>query len=90
VRCDSCGFEAAVLKSCRWRVVGEQTFVLCDSCHAPIAAVVWIVPGPGPCFGTCRGCGSWFSVRNLAERALGGKYNAPSGICPGCAKLRAR
>jgi hypothetical protein len=84
VHCDSCGIEAMALKTCRHRIGGEQTFVLCDSCHAPIAGAVWIVPGPGAASSACRGCGGWYSLRDLAERALGGKYNAPSGICADC------
>jgi hypothetical protein len=46
---------------------------------------VWVVPGPVACFGSCTRCGSWHSVRDLAERAGGGKQGAPSGICTRCA-----
>src|SRR3712207_6188145 len=67
VLCHSCGAEAVTLKTCRYRTGGEQTFVLCDRCYAPIAGAVWIVPGPVACFGTCRSCGSWHSLRDLGE-----------------------
>jgi hypothetical protein len=85
MRCDRCRVEAPALKTCRWRSRPGPTFALCDPCYGPLAAAVWIVPGPVPCFGACRGCGSWFSVRELAERTGGGKQGAPSGICPDCA-----
>ncbi len=84
VRCEACATSAPALKTCKWRSGGARRFVLCDSCWEPISGAVWIVPGPGAVFGTCRGCGSWHSLRDLAERALGGKYNAPSGICADC------
>jgi hypothetical protein len=43
-----------------------------------------VVPSEAAASGSCRGCGAWYSLRDLAERALGGKWNAPSGLCPSC------
>jgi hypothetical protein len=85
VRCDQCGTAASVLKACRWRPRGERTFALCDSCWHPIRDSLWIVPGPVACFGKCRSCGSWFALQELFDLAPGGKWDAPSGLCPGCA-----
>jgi hypothetical protein len=86
--CTRCGVSAPALKTCRWRAGAKRVFALCDECHAGIAGAVWIVPGSAPCFGTCRGCGEWVSVRDLAERTGGGRQGAPSGICCHCAELR--
>ena len=85
--CARCGAAAPALKTCRWRkrAEGGRTFALCDGCHAPIAGAVWIVPGPVICFGTCRRCAEWFPVGVLSERAVGGKWDAPSGLCRTCA-----
>jgi hypothetical protein len=85
MRCDRCGAEAPVLKSCRWRTGGERLFALCDECHAPVRGAVWIRPGPVPCFGRCRGCSHWFSVRELSDLRPGGRWDSPSGLCSGCA-----
>jgi hypothetical protein len=84
VRCATCGHEEAALKTVRPRS-GGASFVLCDRHWQPVAGRVWIVPGPGPCFGTCRRCGSWFALRELADRTGGGRQGAPTGICPACA-----
>jgi hypothetical protein len=84
MRCDRCGAVAPALKTCRWRSGVGRPFALCDPCYAPLAAAVWIVPGPVPCFGACRACGSWVSVRELGEASGGGRRGAPSGICGGC------
>jgi hypothetical protein len=85
MRCVRCGFSAPVLKTCRRRDGGEQTFAFCDSCYGPLAHVVWIVPGLLPCFGTCVRCGEWVSVRELRNAKLGGRRSAPSGTCVDCA-----
>lgn len=85
--CDRCGVAAPALKTVRWRSLGSASgrpFALCDACHAPLVSVVWIVPGSVPCFGTCRGCGAWASVRALSSVTGGGLRGAPSGICPEC------
>ncbi len=87
MRCVRCGLSAPVLKTCRRRDGGEQTFALCDSCYGPLAHVVWIVPGLLPCFGTCTRCGEWASVRNLVDAKPGGRRSAPTGIC-GCCSAR--
>ncbi len=87
VICDGCGLEAAALKTVRPRARpfrSGASFVRCDPCWRPVAGRVWVVPGRVICFGGCRGCGEWFSVRDLAERRGGGRHDAPTGICPGC------
>jgi hypothetical protein len=89
VICDGCGHEAAALKTVRPRArprYGGASFVRCDPCWRPVAVFVWVVPGRVICFGTCRGCGEWHSVRDLAAGTLrgGGRHDAPTGICPGC------
>jgi hypothetical protein len=86
MRCDRCGYEAPVLKTCRWRTGGEQLFALCPGCHAPIAGAVWIVPGPVACFGQCRSCSGWFSVLELTDRSGGGKWDSNTGLCLRCAR----
>ncbi len=84
MRCEKCGAAAPVLKTCRLRAGPGPAFALCDPCYAPLAEAVWIVPGPLVCFGTCRSCGSWFSVRELSEVSGGGRRDAPSGVCERC------
>ena len=77
MRCSTCGVVKTVMKTCRWRTGGEQTFALCDECHAPVVSRVWIVAGLVPCFWTCGSCSEWFSVRELEDVTGGGKYDAP-------------
>jgi len=84
--CSRCQQEAPALKTVRWRDRHGSRFALCDPCHAPIAGAVMIVPGPVVCFGTCRRCRAWASIRDLAERTGGGKWDAPSGVCARCAR----
>ncbi len=85
MRCDRCGHTAPALKTVCWRRDHQTRFALCDSCWEPLAAAVWVIPGLAACFGTCRGCAEWFSVRELEDRTGGGKRDAPSGICARCA-----
>ncbi len=85
MRCDKCAREEAVLKTCRQRD-GEGTGVLCDSCWFCPRDLVWIVAGLVPAHGRCRGCSCWFSVRELSVISQGGKWDAPSGICPVCVR----
>jgi hypothetical protein len=59
-------------------------FGLCESCWRSVAERVWIVPGLVACSGSCKLCGSWVPVRELAEASGGGKWDAPSGLCAGC------
>ena len=67
-----------------------QEWPLCSGCYGAVAGEVLIVPGPVYCFGTCRGCGEWFSVRDLSEKTGGGRYSSPSGTCPACENGRSR
>ena len=83
MRCDKCGFEAPVLKTCRRRDVEEEG-VLCDPCWEPLKELVWIVPGPVTAWGTCVRCREWVSVNELRDATPGGRRSAPSGICEGC------
>ncbi len=81
--CKGCGYSALALKTCRRRD-GEGTGVLCDGCWEPLADSLWIVAGPVAAHGRCRFCGGWASVMELVEQKQGGKWDAPSGICPCC------
>ena len=83
--CEGCGASAPALKSVRWRN-GEsrRKLSLCDGCWLPISGSVWVVRGPVPCFGKCRLCGEWVSVNVLRDVAGGGRWDSPTGICPGC------
>jgi hypothetical protein len=74
------------MKTVRPRSGGASPFPLCDRCYPALARWVWIVPGPVACFGTCRSCGSWYSMRELSEATGGGRHGAPSGICERCAR----
>ncbi len=86
MKCEGCGAEAPALKTVRWKT-GERRFALCDPCWEPVSGSVWVVPGPVPCFGLCRGCSRWFRVSELAELVpAGGKWSAPGGLCGGCAE----
>jgi hypothetical protein len=88
VICTRCDTVAVVLKTCRWRDRNGAAFTLCDSCWLPISGAVWVVPGRVPCFGTCLRCGGWFSVRELADRRPGGRYDSSQGTCTVCAEQR--
>ncbi len=85
--CSECGREEPALKTVYWMDEGDwaDERPLCDRCHGYVADKVLIVAGPAYCWGTCRGCGEWFSVRDLSDRAGGGRYSSPSGLCVGCA-----
>ena len=84
MRCDKCGVEAVVLKTLICRDDRDRRGVLCDPCWLPLRDRLWIVPGPVACFGRCRSCSGWFSVRELADLALGGKHGAWFGTCRMC------
>jgi hypothetical protein len=81
--CDMCGHQEVVLKTCRCRD-REGSGTLCDSCWLPRRHLVWVIPGPVACFGTCRSCSEWFSLRELADMRTGGRRDAPTGVCGGC------
>ncbi len=85
MRCEGCGAEA--LTTVRWRN-GEtrRKFALCEGCYTSLSGSVWIVRGPVAVFGTCRECGEWFSLRELTDVRLGGKWDSSTGVCPNCAK----
>ncbi len=86
--CSECGAEEPAMKTVYWIDEGEETeeWPLCDGCYGEVADEVMVVAGPAYCFGTCRGCGEWFSVRELSEAAGGGRYSSPSGLCRGCSR----
>jgi hypothetical protein len=84
VRCESCGLEELAMKTVRPRS-GGVFLVLCDPCYGPRAGEVWVVAGRVIVHGKCRSCGHWFSLRELAGISPGGKWDAPSGLCSGCA-----
>ena len=85
VRCEGCGAEAPALKTLRWKHSSSQRgFSLCDPCYSGVAGEVWIVRGPVPCWGQCRSCSEWFSVNELEDRVGGGRWDSPTGVCPGC------
>jgi hypothetical protein len=81
--CSRCGLQQPAMKTVRPRSGGASLFV-CDRCYPALARWVWIVEGRFPVFGQCRGCGEWFSVRDLSDRRLGGRWNSPTGLCPAC------
>ena len=86
MRCSECGAEEPVMKTVYWPEEGDEAeeWPLCEGCHGDVAGEVLIVPGPVPCFGTCKGCSDWFSLRDLADAKPGGRRSAPSGTCRAC------
>jgi hypothetical protein len=86
VICSECGTEEPAMPTVYWPEEGDEAeeWPLCPDCHGEVAGEVLIVPGPAYCFGTCRECGGWFSVRDLSERTGGGRYSSPVGLCRGC------
>lgn len=86
MRCDGCDLSATMLKTVVCRSDRERRGALCDGCWLPLADRLWIVPGPGKCFGTCVLCGHWVSVRDLRDAKLGGKRSAWVGTCFSCAE----
>ena len=87
MRCDECEIVLPAMKTV-YRRDDEyaEEYALCERCYEEVASEVWVVPGVVPCFGRCSRCLEWFSVRELSERTGGGKWDAPSGLCPRCAK----
>lgn len=87
MRCGRCGYEAPVLKTCRPRDGHRygRRFTLCDDCWRPVAAWVWIMPGPVYAWGVCRSCSGWASMNELQDVASGGRHDAPTGVCSVCA-----
>ncbi len=81
--CSECGHEERSMKT-TYRPDDGDEHALCERCYGEVAGEVLIVPGPAYCFGTCRECGGWFSVRDLSERTGGGRYSSPVGLCRGC------
>ncbi len=86
MRCAGCCVEAPALKTVLCRADRERRGVLCDSCWLPLKDRLWIVPGWVACFGTCRLCGEWVSVRELRDARLGGKRSAWIGTCRMCVR----
>ena len=86
MRCSGCGAEKPIMKTVYWLEEGDEAeeWPLCESCYGEVADEVMIVAGPAYCFGTCRECGEWFSVRDLGGRTGGGRYSSPSGVCAAC------
>jgi len=84
VRCGGCDVEATALKTVVCRAARERRGVLCDPCWLPLRDRLWIVPGPVACFGKCRKCGEWFSVKELADLKSGGGHGAWLGKCRMC------
>jgi ribosomal protein L37E len=87
MRCSECGYEERAMKTVYWPCEGDEAdeHALCERCYGEVAEEVLIVPGPVPCFGTCKECSAWFSLRDLHDAKPGGRRSAPSGICPSCA-----
>lgn len=81
MRCDGCGHEATVLKTVVCRADRDRQGVLCGECWLPLRELVWIVPGWLNCFGRCRSCGEWESVRGLRDVKPG---EPVSGTCRAC------
>jgi len=86
VRCDNCGHAAPDLKTVACRGDLDRRGVLCDPCWLHLRDRLWVVPGAVPCFGRCRSCGEWFSVRELSDRKPGGGHGAMIGVCVDCAE----
>ena len=85
--CSECGQEGPAHKTVYWIADGDEAeeYVLCEPCYGEVADEVWIVPGPCVVFGKCRLCGEWESLRDLSDRRGGGRWDSPTGLCPGCA-----
>jgi len=75
------------MKTVYWPEEGDEAeeWPLCERCYEVVSEEVLIVPGPVACFGRCRGCGDWFSVRELSDRKPGGGHGAWVGTCVDCA-----
>jgi hypothetical protein len=61
-----------------------EEWPLCDGCYGEVADEVLLVADPAYCFGPCRACGEWSSVRELSETAAGGRYSSPIDLCLVC------
>ena len=85
MRCDKCGVEGVVFKTCRRRD-GEGTGVLCDPCYAPLSESVWIIPGQEIAAARCDGCGHWQHPSEMVELRRGAKWDGFGGVCQECSR----
>ncbi len=83
MRCEGCGVEALVMKTCRRRD-GEGKGTLCDPCFEPLADSVWIIPGQEIAAARCDSCGHWISPNDMTRLRRGAKWDGFGGVCLEC------
>ncbi len=88
MRCSECGAEGPAMKTVYWIEDGDEAeeWPLCDECYGEVVNEVLIVPGEFSVWGWCNRCRDWRSLRDMAKWSGGGRYDAPQGVCQGCAE----
>jgi len=74
-----------VMKTVRWRT-GARCFTLCDPCHAPLAASLWVIPGQEIAAARCDCCGHWLDPNDMIELRRGAKWDGFGGVCLDCSR----
>jgi hypothetical protein len=83
--CAFCGEGDKWIKTCL--SVDDSHIRVCDSCWDVLRPWLMIVSGDEVVTARCKGCGSYFNPRYMAEFSPGGRYNAYSGTCEACARI---
>lgn len=82
--CVFCGEGDRWIKTCRAR--DDSHLRVCDPCYEVLGSWLMIVPGDAVVTARCEGCGAYFNPREMAKVIPGGRKDAYSGTCGGCAK----
>jgi hypothetical protein len=85
--CVFCGEGDKWIKTCR--IPDGFRLRICDPCYEVLQSWLVIVPGDVVVTARCEGCGRYFNPREMAQCSPGGRMDAYSGTCGGCAEERA-
>ena len=81
--CELCGGGDMWIKTCL--TTEGSRLLVCDECYEEHAAALVIVPGDRTVMARCDSCWRYGNPREFVEVSPGGRKNAYSGTCAGCA-----
>jgi len=84
--CELCGRGDMWIKTCR--TPEGSRLVVCDPCYEENALVLVSVPGDISVTARCDTYWCYDNPRDFVEISPGGRKNAYSGTCAGCAEER--